>query len=374
VYEVHEINHIGELAEHRQLWRSLLQRTDSATFFQSLEWLEVYWRHFGRGRRLRVLIVSSADGVVGILPLVVRKEWRRFVPVRVLTYPLDDWGAFYGPIGYRPGETLTAGLDYIARSKRDWHLVDLRWVRGEGAEAELTERAMREAGFQSHASIRDKATVVDLDGTWEDFLAAHTSKWRNNYRRWQRNLGRTGEVGYQRYRPGEDADPRWDLYDICVEIARKSWQGSSSTGTTLSHPEVCEYLRDTHLAAARIGAIDMNIVRLDGETIGFAYNYEYRGYVCGLRIGYDPSALRSGLGNLMYGYAIEDSFKRGDHTYDMGPGYLAAKRYFYTHCTDILQFAHYHPTVLRGQLLRAKHYLNRWRQERQGPLHPATAS
>ena len=38
---IKEINRIDELAEYRSAWQSLLTETAGATFFQSLDWLEV---------------------------------------------------------------------------------------------------------------------------------------------------------------------------------------------------------------------------------------------------------------------------------------------------------------------------------------------
>ncbi|HEY2146559.1 MAG TPA: hypothetical protein VGH32_01395, partial [Pirellulales bacterium] len=57
-----EINDWSQLSHHWLLWQSLLAETRGATYFQSIEWLEAYGRHFGHRQRLRVLMVSDADG------------------------------------------------------------------------------------------------------------------------------------------------------------------------------------------------------------------------------------------------------------------------------------------------------------------------
>jgi CelD/BcsL family acetyltransferase involved in cellulose biosynthesis len=69
---VQEINDIRQLAGIRLLWNALLPQTPGASFFHSLDWLEIYWRHFGAGQRLRVLVVSVDGRPLGILPLAVR--------------------------------------------------------------------------------------------------------------------------------------------------------------------------------------------------------------------------------------------------------------------------------------------------------------
>jgi len=72
--DVKEINQIDQLDDYRSEWRSLLGQTQGASFLQSLEWLEVYWRHFGADKKLRTLVVSSDGRLIGILPLMVLKE------------------------------------------------------------------------------------------------------------------------------------------------------------------------------------------------------------------------------------------------------------------------------------------------------------
>ena len=63
---VEEINELDQLAGRRLLWNALLPQTRGATFFHSLDWLEVYWQHFGAGQRLRTLVVSADGRPLGI--------------------------------------------------------------------------------------------------------------------------------------------------------------------------------------------------------------------------------------------------------------------------------------------------------------------
>jgi len=364
--DVQEYDCIDELDRLRPVWGALLTQTPGATFFQSLEWLEVYWKHYGEGQKLRTLVVRSSGEPVGILPLVVRRERTRVGWVRVLTYPLDDWGSFYGPIGPAPGATLATGLEHVRRTRRDWDTVDLRWVGGPGTDHGHTAEAMRKVGFRPFRTVWNRTAVVDLADTWDDYLASKTSKWRNNFRRWERRLAARGKICFIRHRPQggsqTDADPRWDLYDACEEIAHRSWQGSSTTGTTLTHESVRPYLRETHAVATAAGGVDVNLLLLDEEPLAFAYNYHYRGHVYGLRVGYDAQLARDGAGSLLYAYAIRDSFQRGDHTYDLGVGSLEIKRHFLTQIVPAYRYSYFHPAAPKAQLLRLK----RWAEQRFG--------
>jgi CelD/BcsL family acetyltransferase involved in cellulose biosynthesis len=284
--------------------------------------------------------------------------------MRVLGYPLAGWGSFYGPIGPQPGATLLAGLQHIRHSPRDWDLIDLRWVDSQGIDGGQTPQAFAQAGFTFDSQEWHTSAQVELDQGWEHYWQTRTSRWRSNVRRCERRLAEHGAIEHVRYRPAGmargDGDPRWDLYDACVELARRSWQGASTTGTTLSHEAVQPYLRAAHASAAAAGAVDLNLLLVDGQGVAFNYNYHYRGSVYGLRSGYDPHAVSEGAGTVLLGKMIADSCVRGDRLIDLGPNYFQCKRYWLTRLHPAHHYTHFHPAGVRAQALRLKRIVKRW--------------
>ena len=205
--QVREINDIQELGELRPSWNSLLPQTARATFFQSLDWLECYWKHFGGEQRLRALVVyDGQQRPTGIVPLVVRRETTHVGTIRVLTYPLHDWGSFYGPVGPDPAATLRAGLEHVRRTPRDWDLVELRWVDPEDAGQGRTQQAMRGVGWRPRRQVWAETAMIELSGTWAESFQGRGKKWRHNVMNCGRRLARLGEVNYIRYRPRGAAD------------------------------------------------------------------------------------------------------------------------------------------------------------------------
>lgn len=363
--EIHEINDIEQLEDYRLVWNALLGQTRGASFFQTLDWLQCYWRHFGEGQRLWVLIVTSGGSPIGILPLTVVRETTRVGSLRVLTYPLHDWGWLFGPIGPNPTATLTAAMQYVARTPRQWDMVDLRWVDHDRCDHGRTERAMRAAGLLAARQVWKRTAVVGTTGSWEDYLSDKTSKFRNNLRRDEKRLARQGEVEFIRHRPrgsahGED-DPRWDLYDGAVEVAKRSWQAQATDGTTISDAPVRDFLRETYALAVRNGMADLCLLQVDGRAAAFGYNYQHDGYVSGIRFGYDPQFAKYGAGKQMYARMLRDCCERGDQAFDMGVGSLEAKRPWLTEIVNSYRFTHYPLASPRSQVLRLKHWWDRRR-------------
>jgi CelD/BcsL family acetyltransferase involved in cellulose biosynthesis len=361
---VREINDPAEFAVISADWHRLLAETPGATYFQSPEWLANYWQHFGGRQRLRVLVVETDGQITGILPLVVRGSRRLATNVRVLTYPLDDWGSYFGPIGPDPTATLAAGLAHIQRTPRDWQVIELAWVDALGTDDGRTADALDEVGLETTCESRQTSALLELDkyDGWQQYWASRQSRWRNNVRRSEKKLAAHGKLSHLRYRPasGEATDPRFDLYDACEQIARNSWQADSTTGTTLVHDEVREFFRESHAVAARAGGLDLNLLLLDGKPVAFNYAYHHHGHVFGLRTGYDATLASNGAGSVLQARMIEDSFERGDHTYDLGPGYLECKRYWLTAARPSFRYTHFPAGVPIAHLMRLKRRFSSW--------------
>ena len=184
------------------------------------------------------------------------------------------------------------------------------------------------------------------------------------FRRNEKKLARLGGCEHVRHRPAPaaegDGEPRWDLYDECERLAASSWQGSSTSGTTLTHPTVSSFLRDVHETAARAGCLDVNLLTVDGRSAAFVYNYAYRGYVSSLRLGFDPEFRQCGAGTVLMGYLLRDSFERGDRLFDFLPGSLEAKKKWQTSLAKSYRYTYFRPGLGRVLLLSMKRRLDDW--------------
>jgi CelD/BcsL family acetyltransferase involved in cellulose biosynthesis len=358
---VREVNALKEIEPYAADWNGLLDQTPGASYFHSFDWFATYWRHFGASQRMRMILVLDSAGIVGVVPLVVLSEQTSLGGLRSLRYPLHGWGSFYGPIGCQPRSLLRAAIDHILRTRRDWDMLDMLWVDRDGRDGVASARALKDLHLPFRARPWLETSQIEINGDWQSYWNSRKSHWRTNVRRCERRLLERGDVELVRYRPlgaaHAQSDPRWDLYDECERIAANSWQGASTTGTTLSHESVRSYLRAAHVAAAQFGGVDINLLLLNGRPAAFAYNYHFRGYIFGLRSGYDAKVCTEGAGTVLQRLLIEDSCQRGDRVIDMGPGSLEAKRHWQTRLATAWRYTHYSGRSPRAQLLRMLHLI-----------------
>jgi CelD/BcsL family acetyltransferase involved in cellulose biosynthesis len=366
--EIEEIRDIEQLAGYRLAWNAWLATTPRATFVNTFDWLENYWRHFGGEQQLRALVARCDGTPVGVLPLCVRRVRHSLGTARVLTYPFDGWGSWFGPVGSNRALTTLAAMRYLRHAKRDWDLIDLPATAPPSRDGGRVGRSMRVVGQLSNQTVNQTISHVDFAGGFEEYLSAKPCSVRHELRRVARRVFERGDVTYLRQRPapaGEgDGDAGWDLYAMCQQVALASWQGSSTTGTTLTHESVRAFLSDAHAIAARKGMVDMNLLLVDGRPAAFAYNYHFHGKLSGVRVGYDPTLGISGLGTALVLRSIEDSFERGDESLDLGAGETQFKRRLRTRSEASYRMTYAPLGSWRSQAVR----LSRWARGRIAPV------
>ena len=358
--DVREINRLDELDALRPAWRKLLHETPNFSFFQTLEWLEATWRSYPHRQRLRVLAIDHDGQPFAIVPLCVRTERRKLGKLRVLTYPLDDWGTFYGPIGPDPKLAVRAAIRHIAETPRDWDFIDLRWVDESADEFLTLGEAFREVGFDFRVRPRMEVRICRFADGWQAYEKSRSRNWRRKMRLDIEALENVGPVRLLRHRPvPAEADYQRDdeVFDICQRLAQHTWQAEAESQSTLCSLRVHDFLRRVHHAAAALGMLDANILYVGETPVAFNYNYFADGRTYGLRCGYDATLGLESCGRVLLYKMLEDSFRRGDVEYNFGPGRQAYKERFATEMRYAYTFRHYARYSLRSQLLNLRERL-----------------
>ncbi|NOX53454.1 MAG: GNAT family N-acetyltransferase [Planctomycetes bacterium] len=354
---VAEINDFRKLPAFRALWEDLWDRTPRPTFFQQLAWLEAYGQRVGREQRLRALIVSVAGRPIGIVPLVVKLVPSRLGTIRAVTYPVDSWGAFFGPLGPHPAATLAAAMRHLAQTRRDWDLIDLRYVDAEVTDCGRTRNAMRGAGLQTYCRRWYRTPIVEFGPDWEGYWGQLDESFRRRFERAERTVARATRLSLERWRPGGtlsgDTDRRWELLEPCLAAAQ------SQAGRLALSPQRTALLRDLHPAAVDAGWVDLSVLKAGPTVLGHAYGFHHGGVVELVHVNVAPGAPPETV-LVLVGRLVRDSFERGDQQIIFGPlcstagtGWGNATRYSY-------RYTHFARAGACAQVLRLNHCVRRW--------------
>ena len=266
-------------------WRAACSGMQRPSIFITPEYLETAWKHLREENdQPWVMAVRDAGQLVGLLPLVRCKR-----KAHGLTgYELRHMGMWEGD---RPGLLATVAPDRVwpalfealRRLRSQWQWLDLR---------ELDENAwpLRHAdqlGPMMRTSIENdtQAAFLTLDGSWDVYLAARSTRTRKSFLKTQRELSQD--------------HPEWDIqvieepsglveaFNRYVEIERRSWKVSAGVGLW-SDTRQANFYRELLPLLARDGRASVWLLRIDGRDAAGLVRFSHGEIVYERLCTYDP--------------------------------------------------------------------------------------
>lgn len=285
---------VDSLDSLREDWSRLA--VASGNIFATWEWNELWWRRYGRGRKLHVVVSRRDDAEIdAIVPLFV---WSRR-PLRILRLVGHGHGDRLGPIcSKEDAKTGEGALRHaLAADPHDVFIAD--WVAGDGNWAVvLRGRVVRRTGYPI---LRFSA------GSWDTFLAAQSQRFRKSLRSGRNRLARDHEVSY---RHAEPATLERDL-DTAFRLHRARF-GTHSCFFCGDHEP---FQREFAALALERGWLRLLLLELDGEPACFEYGFSFQDAYFAYQAGRDPAWERYSVGFLVEIESIRRAFAEGAAEY-----------------------------------------------------------
>jgi len=255
-------------------WDDLVRAMPRPSPFMLHGLLEEWWRVYGEGRRLAVVVAWRGERLVGALPAMI--ERRHGLRTARL---LGGHESALGDVLLATDEpAATAGLLTAELGRQPFDLLD---VFGLPASSRLA--AAIGAGLTVISRVEAPVLLMP-DGFEAAYNAKTDSKKRNLHRRRRRQLGELGELTVTVAR---EADELQDALEDAFRLHDLRWEGrpdGSTFGTATGK-------RFHRAAIARLAALDVARivhVRIDGRPIAFHYYFALDGAMHVHRLAFDP--------------------------------------------------------------------------------------
>lgn len=347
MFSVAEINEPEKLASFSLTWQTLWDRTPHRSFLQTRDWFETYWRHFGVDRKFRVLMVLGALRPIGIVPLVIKPTSTSLGSLRVLTYPLDGWGAFFGPIGSDPTATMYGVLKHLATTPRDWDLLDLRGIDDDQLDKGRTANAFQLARLPATQRVWEENFEVSV----ADWSTGDQFRLRRKLKEAEKQLWLQGTWEFRRMRVRE-LDPE------ASALSRKMYQESRSLLIPAGTP--FGWLSDLQDATLCNGMADLCQLWLNGRLVAAALNSVTDETVQPLAISRGTVDSPYAVETVFLGQMLLDGLNRGDSKYVFGPRTADWARDWLPTSRPSYRITHFAGFKPRAQLLRLNELRKRW--------------
>jgi CelD/BcsL family acetyltransferase involved in cellulose biosynthesis len=268
---------VDRLDSLREDWTRLAAA--SGNIFATWEWNELWWRHYGRGRTLRVAVKHRDDDEIdAIVPLFV---WSRR-PVRIRRLIGHGHGDLLGPVcRHEDAETSARALRHaLAAEPYDVFVGD--WVAGDRDWAGvLGGRVVRKTGYP---------ILRFPKGSWDEFLTSQGQSLRKRARHRRNRLARNHAVSL---RFADSATLDRDL-DAVFRLHRARFREHACNFCGDHEGFQREFAR---LALER-GWLRLLLLEVDGEPVSSEYGFFFENVYFSYQGGRDPAWDRESVGFL----------------------------------------------------------------------------
>jgi CelD/BcsL family acetyltransferase involved in cellulose biosynthesis len=282
----------------RDEWETMAERSQNV--FATWEWAASWWRRFGgSGQLLPVRCRTAGGATFAVLPLYVL----RASGVRLARF-----------IGHGPADELGPLCATEDRAEAGAALQVA--LEGAGAHVFIGEALRRDAEWSRLLS----ATVLGAEATpslalsgrtWDDFLAARSSNFRQQVGRRERALRADG----LRYRLCTDRARLDRDLDLLFALHRRRWPGGRSE---FARREA--FHRDFATRAFERGWLRLWFLELNGSAAAAWYGLRFGTVDRYYQAGRDPARDRAAVGFVLLAHSLREAMADGMREYSFGRG------------------------------------------------------
>jgi CelD/BcsL family acetyltransferase involved in cellulose biosynthesis len=338
--EVYE--NFEELCGLQSEWDAFMESVD-AEIFLTFDWCRIWWKFYGKKRRLAIFVFREQNNICAILPLFFETIWLGPISVRAIRIV----GADYMPVTV----SVPIKKDFINRvvkillitieARWRWDILYLGSLCGRYLLADQIVQAFKYAlGTSYHYEVESKEvqTYYEVAKDWEHQVAGLASRIRNNARRTYKEISQNNISVCSSLASEEDLS---EMFDNFVEMHQNHWQQLGMPGHFGAWPASADFHREVAGIQVRLNRLRLIETKFDDQVVGYEYVYKFnRTYYCFLsarrekeinpRIGYKWISFHEILEN-----ALKDSVScldsmRGKYDYklEMGGKYFSIKNLF----------------------------------------------
>ena len=322
----------AEFAALEDAWERLQAGAAVTSVFASFDWQHLWWKTYGGGRPLRLLVAASDGEVVGILPLYVATERVLGWPVRLLRFvgtggdtSPDDLGPVLA--AGREGEVAPALAEAVV-ALGGWDVLDLQDMEPGSGFAAAMAAAARRARLPCRTGRAERISFVALPESWDAWLMSLHRDRRYRVKKMRRDL--LAAHPDARFFAWTDAATLDAGVDRLIELHHARWAGRGQAHG-FSSREYVDFHRAVMSACLGRDRLRLYALELGGRITAMLYMYRFRDAIYLMQTGFDPEHAKLKPGLVLLGWVIEQAiaerlravdFLKGEHRYkdELGNG------------------------------------------------------
>ncbi len=318
-YSIQVITKEEGLSNLESDWNRLSETAELPNVFMTHDWFRIWNQRItqedGSGwRRPNVLVLRKEGVIAAISPLIYRIATRFGWAVRKVEFVGRQADYNDLVVGNDPQSQTEAIVDFLARTRDQWDLIDLRDLREAGNTLPLIEGALRRAGLIYRVlPEEERCPFLVIDSPWSTMVSRLSPSSRRTFRKQQSRLDRMSAKGL-RVRIIENPLDEPGLLDKLISLeGQKHVRGELSQPFIAKYPEVFRSLFET---LGPRGWFYVALMELGGRPLAWQLWFRCGKKLWGFLTAYDHAFSRLSPGTMLVPAMIDYGFSHGHNEYD----------------------------------------------------------
>lgn len=303
----------------REDWDQCVADQGGDIYF-TVDWLQVWWRHFGKGRRFLACLVTSDDQTVAALPFVMDRFGLGPLSVTLARLAGTDYN--YPVMGLAVQRESAAAI---------WQVVIARLLQ-EGSHSiclsplseqvpDLDEIATAAAHNQLAVAPETQARthiIMALPDSFDAYMDSLSSSRRKEYRRSRNKVDKTYAATHMSSDPGSISQ----MFKDFVALHAQQWKAVGKGGHFSDWPGSTDFYQELFERLAPSGRGLVEVHQGNGEVLSSRLTFLFgpRAYWRLTARSLDAAATKMGVSKVAMVQRIEQRIAAGTKTIEMGIG------------------------------------------------------
>lgn len=324
------------------VWNGVLAKANVDFPFLTFEWISCWWKSFGEGSKLLIILVREADEIIGIAPLMKTTIKHRGVPVKAITFIANHHSNRSGLILIsNKKEMIRLMLEYIFNSNEDFALLWLDFIESNSETDRILKEALISKQIKYTRLTSYQSPYIPVREEWNEYLKGRSKNFRHKINRIRNAFNRHDSYVIKQFSNDGISGAVKDV----LTISEKTWKFKTKTAISSKRETVNFYSLLANIASLK-GWLKIWILELNKKPIAFAYNLEYLNKTFSLKIGYDEEYAQIAPSEFLFFFAIKNSFDNNLKEYDWLGENLPFKMKWTSLCREHCRYLIYNNNVL----------------------------
>jgi CelD/BcsL family acetyltransferase involved in cellulose biosynthesis len=304
----------SEVEAYRSQWTELVERARFSAVFQTYEWNAAWWRAFGEGHTLNVLLCLRGDTLVGVAPMMIRSDTKRGRAREIcfIGCPNDSSDYLDFIIDSDTPEALDELTDALREQLGPAGVIHLSHFPTHSPNYRALLGRLEGTGARFLVEDHQPAPCRKLGDEPADRKAANKASLRRRYNYFRKN----GELRFHRCHEQEEILGWMDDF-FRQHVERRAMTHAPSQ---FLDPRQQAFFRDLVGGMLAGGWLRFDVVLFNDRPLAFHLGFEYRGRFIWYKPTFDVSFRDRSPGEVLMKFLLEDAIERQLEEFDFTVG------------------------------------------------------